>query len=159
MPIRHFTIHLAPDAGRPMPRPREPSPLLVVDDLPADLESTLVRLVRAGYSATVASDGDGALRRVRGQPTRLLVAELFVPCTEGPCVVTVLKRERARLPRLRILVLTRHVGAADEAWAIASGAEGVLHKSSGDEALVRELQRLDEMDDAERAVAAPGGAR
>ena len=52
---------------------------------------------------------------------RLVVSELYIPCTEGACVVTALKQERARLPRLRVLAHSRHTGPADDAWALAAG--------------------------------------
>lgn len=147
MTIRSFSMRLAADAGQGVAPERPPLPLLVIDDRPADLEAALVHLVRAGFATAVAHDGDGALRRVRAELTRLVVSELYVASSEGPCVVAALKRERARLPRLRILVLTRHVSARDQAWALAAGADCVLHKDAGAGALVRELRRLDALDD------------
>jgi CheY-like chemotaxis protein len=85
---------------------------------------------------------------------RLVVAELYIPCAEGACVVTALKQERTRLPRLRVLVHTRHTSPADDAWALAAGCDAVLHKPGSAQALVREVRRLEGVDARE-----PGAAR
>lgn len=123
-----------------------PPTILVVDDQPAALESVLSRLVAAGFATTVAYDGDGALRRVRSQQTHLVVSELYVPCAEGRCVIAALARDRVWLPQLRILVHTRHELPEDDAWALAAGADGVLHKSADVNALLGAVRRLDAMD-------------
>lgn len=129
------------------PRAALPSrTVLVIDDEAESLAAALSQLVAAGFVTVVAADGDGALHRVRTELTQLVVAELYVPCAEGPCVVAALKRERDRLPRLRVLVHTRHVSGADEAWALGAGADALLHKSARPGALVREVERLARLD-------------
>ena len=67
--------------------------------------------------------------------------------------MTALKRDRTRLPRLRILAHTRHTTPADDAWALAAGCDGVLHKPGSARALVREVRRLEGVDALE-----PGSA-
>jgi DNA-binding NarL/FixJ family response regulator len=71
------------------------------------------------------------------------------PRTGGACVVTALKQERTRLPRLRVLVHTRHTSPADDTWALAAGCDGVLHKPGSADALVREVRRLEGHDSNE----------
>lgn len=73
---------------------------------------------------------------------RMVVSEIYIPCSEGSCVVTALKQDRARLPRLRILVHTRHTSPADVEWALAAGADTIVYKPAQDGALVREVARL-----------------
>ncbi len=138
-----------PAAGRPAGA----APVLVIDDDPAAATVTLGRLAASGYPTTAEADGDAVLRLVRTEVMRLVVSELYIRCAEGACVVTALKQDRARLPRLRVLVHTRHTSAADDAWALAAGCDGVLHKPGSGETLVREVRRLDGMDAVE-----PGGA-
>jgi CheY-like chemotaxis protein len=86
---------------------------------------------------------------------RLVVSELYIPCAEGRCVVTALKSDRLRLPRLRVLVHSRHTAPADDAWALAAGCDALLHKPASARALEREVRRLDGSDDA---APAPVGA-
>jgi CheY-like chemotaxis protein len=116
--------------------------VLVIDDDPGGAATTLGWLATAGYPTAAEPRGDAVLRLVRAELIRLVVSELYVPCTEGACVVTALKQERARLPRLRVLVHSRHTAASDDAWALAAGCDGVLHKPGSAAALAREVRRL-----------------
>jgi CheY-like chemotaxis protein len=93
---------------------------------------------------------------VRTEVMRLVVSELYIPCAEGTCVVTALKADRTRLPRLRVLVHTRHTAAADDAWALAAGCDAVLHKPGSAGALVREVRRLEGADPTEPGAGAGG---
>ena len=120
-----------------------PTPVLVIDDEPAGAATTLGWLAGAGYPTAAESDGDAVLRLVRTEVMRLVVSELYIPCGEGACVVTALKQDRTRLPRLRVLVHTRHTAAADDAWALAAGCDALLHKPASAAACVREVRRLD----------------
>jgi CheY-like chemotaxis protein len=121
-------------------------PVLVIDDDAAGATTTLRRLAEAGYPTAAEADGDAVLRLVRAELMRLVVSELYIPCAEGACVVTALKQERTRLPRLRVLIHTRHTTAADDAWALAAGCDAVLHKPGSAAALVREVRRLEGVD-------------
>ena len=119
------------------------SPVLVVDEDLDAAAGTLAALAPDGYHGVAESDGDAALRYVRGAHVRLVVSELYVKCGEGPCVVTVLKGDRQRLPRLRVLVYTHHEGEVDVEWALATGCDGLVFKSAAPGVLVREVARLD----------------
>lgn len=118
------------------------APVLVIDDAGRG-ETTLRWLADAGYRTASATDGDSVLRLVRTELMHLVVSELYVPCAETTCVVSALKSERMRLPRLRVLVHSRHTSAADDAWALDAGCDGVLHKPGSADALIREVRRLD----------------
>ena len=123
-----------------------PPPVLVIDDDPAGAATTVGWLVDARYPTMSESDGDAVLRLVRARAMRLVISELYIPCAEGACVVTALKQDRRRLPRLRVLVQTRHIGADDDACALAAGCDALLHKPILAASLIREVQRLDGLD-------------
>jgi CheY-like chemotaxis protein len=133
--------HVRPRAGFTIPL--RPPPILVVDDDLASGLETLHILAGAGYPTTAESDGDAVLRLVRAELLRLVISEIHIPCAESPCLVTALMQERARLPRLRVLVHTRHTSLADDAWALAAGCNGILHKPASPAELLREVLRLD----------------
>lgn len=118
-------------------------PIVVVDDDPAGISSTLAALETGGYSGVGEADGDAVLRLVRTALTRLVVSELYIRCADGACVVTALKQDRARLPRLRVLVHTRHTSEADTAWALAAGCDALVPKPAGAAVLLREVRRLE----------------
>ena len=117
--------------------------VLVVDDDPAGVAATLDTLEAGGIAAVGETEGDAALQRARGILTRVAVSELYVASADGPCVVAPLKQDRARLPRLGVLVYTRHTSEADTAWALAAGCDGLVRKPARPGVLVREVRRLD----------------
>ena len=126
-----------------VPPDAQPTPIVVVDDDPAGASSTLAALESGGYPGVGEADGDAVLRLVRTVLTNLVVSELYVPCTEGVCLVTALKQDRARLPRLRVLVYTRHTREADTTWAFAAGCDALVPKPAGAAVLLREVRRLE----------------
>ena len=120
-----------------------PAPVLVIDDDADSAVAILADLAEAGYPGTTVTGGDAVLRLVRAELMRLVISELYIECAEGPCVIAALKNERARLPRLRVVAYSRHRAPDDDAWALAAGADSVLHKPSSARVLVREVRRLD----------------
>lgn len=118
-------------------------PVLVLDDLVDQSVATVTTLHDAGFRAVAESNGDAALRHARTQLTHLMVSELYVPCAEGSCVVSVLKGDRRRLPRLQVLVHTRHTSALDTDWALAAGCDAIVPKGGSSDVLIREIRRLE----------------
>lgn len=118
------------------------APVVVVDDDLAGVTTTRDSLAGGGYAVGVETDGDAVLRHVRASLTRLVVAELYVPCAEGDCLVAALKAERTRIPRLRVLVHTRHTAPADLEWALGAGADAVVPKPARAGVLLQEVGRL-----------------
>ena len=118
-------------------------PIVVVDDEPAGASSTVATLEIGGYPSVAEADGDSVLRLVRTALTHVVVSELYVTCAEGLCVVTALKQDRARLPRIRVLVYTRHTSEEDTAWALAAGCDALVPKPAGPSVLLREVRRLE----------------
>jgi CheY-like chemotaxis protein len=118
------------------------APIIVADDDAGSAVATTESLSARGHGAIAESNGDEVLRRVHGSLTRMVVAELYIPCAEGRCVVTALKKDRTRLPRLRVLVHTRHMQPVDVEWALASGADTIVNKGAAPEVLVFEVERL-----------------
>ncbi len=127
----------------PVASPVQPgAPVLVIDDdLPGAI-ATEETLTAGGYDVEREPDGDAALRSVRGSLMRVVVSELYIPCAEGQCVVAALKENRQRIPRLSVVVYTRHAGAVDVEWALAAGADALVFKSARGNVLLREVGRL-----------------
>ena len=143
-------------SGLNAPGPDVP-PVLLVDDVPADAAASRAILEGGGYRVVEASEGDAVLRLVHGTPMRCVISELYLLCSGGACVVAALKGERDRLPRLRVLVYTRHHSPGDRVWALAAGADGMLHKPASATALLAEVGRLDALRTSARAVAVERG--
>jgi two-component system C4-dicarboxylate transport response regulator DctD len=121
-----------------------PRPLLLVDDDEHSARATEARLVRAGYLVATETRGDAVLKLVRTLFMPLVVTELDIPCADGPCLATVLGRERHRFPRLRVVVLTRHGGPADIVRAIAARCDAICAPGWPGASIVASLRRLDD---------------
>ena len=121
---------------------RSAPPVLIIDDDTGDVAKTAAVLAAGGYALTAQARGDAVLRLVRSKLMRLVVSELYIPCTEGRCIVAALKQDRMRLPRLHVLVYTRHATPADVEWALDAGADAVVAKLARDGILLREVGRL-----------------
>jgi CheY-like chemotaxis protein len=127
----------------PLEESRNTPPVLIVDDVAEHRAATAATLIHDGYPVLATHDGDTVLRQVRARLVRLVVAELYIPCSEGRCVVMCLKQEKARLPRVHVLVHTRHTADADVAWALDAGCDGMVPKTAPAAVLLREVRRLD----------------
>lgn len=106
---------------------------LVIDD-DATFADVLARsLVRRGYSAQIAHNGDVALALVQGQRFDVAILDLKLSETTG---VQLLPKLLAVAPGLRVIILTGYASIATTVEAMKLGAENYLCKpASTDEIL------------------------
>ena len=122
--------------------PEAPLQVLVLDEEREAAREREALLRAAGYDVAIETDGDAALAHVRAARVHLVVSEIYVPCSEGKCAVTALKQERHRLPRLRVLVHTRHTRPDDVEWALSAGADAIVPTHEPPHVLLAEVARL-----------------
>jgi CheY-like chemotaxis protein len=105
---------------------RGPAPLstiVVAGDPDEDARLILASgLTYAGYRLRLAGTGDELLREARADDVSLIVAEVGLPCVEGPCAIEALKRTPA-LQHIPVLAYSAPARAISEARALASGAD------------------------------------
>ena len=82
-------------------------------------------------------------------PTRGSAPPLVIDDPARRLVRAELMRLVMRLPRLRVLVHSRHTSLADDACALEAGCDGVLHKPGSAGPLIGEVRRLDGSDAVE----------
>lgn len=121
---------------------RPSAAILIIDDDPVASAAAEDTLTQAGYRVLAESKGDAALRLMRTAHMRLVVSELYIPSSENGYVVTALKADRARIPRVRVLIHTSHRSPEDIEFALASGADTFVRKPVKPEVLLREVKRL-----------------
>ncbi len=85
------------------------------------------------------SDGQAALEFARANPIDVLVLDLTMPGTDG---FEVLRRVKAELPGVKVLVLTMHANAEYVARAVQDGADGYLLKDSAVQDLVAAIEAV-----------------
>jgi DNA-binding response OmpR family regulator len=79
-------------------------------------------LTYAGYCLRLASTGDELLREARADDVSLVIAEVDLPCAEGPCTIEVLKRT-PELRQIPVLAYSEPARVVSEARALSSGAD------------------------------------
>jgi len=62
---------------------RDPARILVVDDIPDNVEILRMRLGSLGYEVVVAEDGEQALAVVRETPPDLILLDIMMPRIDG----------------------------------------------------------------------------
>jgi DNA-binding response OmpR family regulator len=99
--------------------------ILVVDD-DAEIRELVRRgLALAGYAATVAEDGEAALRVARDEAFDLVVLDRLLPGIDG---LEVCRRLRAADAWLPIVMLTARDAVADRVEGLETGADDYLVK-------------------------------
>ncbi len=108
---------------------RGPAPLstiVVAGDPDEDARLILASgLTYAGYRVRLAGTGDELLREARSEDVSLVIAEVGLPCAEGPCTIEALKHA-PELRHIPVLAYSAPARAVDEARALSSGADRFL---------------------------------
>ncbi|HVB37081.1 MAG TPA: HD domain-containing phosphohydrolase [Vicinamibacterales bacterium] len=143
----------------PVPVPTSPAGcVLIVDDVPANLDLLAAFLVKDGYEVRTASSGEDALEIVQHDPPDLVLLDIVMPGMSGFEVCRQLKRSPAtRL--IPIVLITALQERADRIQGIEAGADDFLTKPVNSHELrarVRSLMRLkrftDDLDSAEAVI-------
>ena len=99
--------------------------VLIVDD-EAEFASTLAeRLALRNFSASVAFDGESALKRLETESFDIVLLDVMLPGMHG---IEVLRRIRAIAPDQAVILLTGQAGAKDGIEGMKQGAKGYLTK-------------------------------
>jgi two-component system response regulator GlrR len=99
--------------------------VLVVDDDPDLLDLIGMRLSAAGYSVTLASSGEEALRCFRLQRPRAVITDLRMEGMDGHALFA---RLHAEAPTVPVIILTAHGTIPDAVAATQRGVFGFLTK-------------------------------
>jgi two-component system, cell cycle response regulator len=133
-----------------------PTRILVVDDVPDNVDILDARLSSRGYAVQTAANGEQALECVRAQPPHLILLDVMMPGMDGHQVARVIKDDEA-LPFIPIILVTALNEAEDVVQGLESGADDYISKPYNFrelEARVRAMLRIkflqDELDQKNR---------
>lgn len=132
--------------------------ILVVDDLPANVQGLQQLLMAEGYSVLTAGDGRQALEVVRESKPDLVLMDVRMPRMDGFEACRALKADPAtRL--MPVVLVTGSIEHADRVRAIDAGADDFLTKpvdptelNARVQSLVRLKRYTDELDSAESVI-------
>jgi two-component system cell cycle response regulator len=143
-----LTLQEASDGG--------PTRILVVDDVPDNVEILDARLSSRGYAIVTASTGEEALDRVKEEPPHLILLDVMMPGLDGHQVARRIKDDET-LPFIPIILVTALNEAEDVVQGLESGADDYISKPYNFrelEARVRAMLRIkflqDELDQKNR---------
>src|SRR5947209_7366363 len=123
---------------------REPALILVVDDVPDNVDILQMRLESQGYEVVTAGDGAEALQKTRELLPDLILLDIMMPKMDGIETVKRLKAD-ASLPFIPVILVTAKADASDVVAGLESGGDDYLTKPVDHAALsarVRAMLRI-----------------
>ena len=134
---------------------RDPPLILVVDDVPDNVDILQMRLEAQGYEVTTAGDGLEALEKVCALLPDLVLLDVMMPKLDGIETVKRLKAD-ASLPFIPVILVTAKADASDVVAGLESGGDDYLTKPVDHAALsarVRAMLRIKALHDTVQAQA------
>ena len=128
---------------------RDPPLILVVDDVPDNVDILQMRLEAQGYEVMTAADGLEALEKVRALLPDLVLLDVMMPKLDGIETVKRLKAD-ASLPFIPVILVTAKADASDVISGLESGGDDYLTKPVDHAALsarVRAMLRIKALHD------------
>ncbi len=106
---------------------REPPLILVVDDVPDNVDILQLRLESQGYEVVTAGDGEAALAVIRDKLPDLVLLDIQMPKLDGIETVKQLKADKA-LPFIPVILVTARADAKDVVAGLEAGGDDYLTK-------------------------------
>jgi len=135
---------------------RDPPLILIVDDMPENLDIVEMRLAAQNYKVAKAVDGEDALEKTRSLTPDLILLDIMMPKLDGIEVTRRLKADAA-LPFIPIILLTAKADTKDVVTGLEAGANDYLTKPVDHGSLVarvRSMLRIKALQDTVQAQAA-----
>jgi len=128
---------------------KEPVRVLVVDDLPDNVEILRARLESRGYDVDTAADGEQALAAVHAAPPHVILCDVMMPGIDGYEVARRIKQD-ASLPFIPIILVTALSDTDNIVQGLNTGADDYIAKPyhfQELEARVRAMLRIKRLQD------------
>jgi adenylate cyclase len=128
---------------------RDPPLILVVDDVPDNVDILQMRLESQGYEVATAQDGAEALQKTRELMPDLVLLDIMMPKMDGIETVKRLKADTS-LPFIPVILVTAKADSKDVIAGLESGGDDYLTKPVDHAALsarVRAMLRIKALHD------------
>jgi adenylate cyclase len=120
---------------------RTPALILVVDDVPDNVEILQLRLESQGYEVIAAADGEAALAVIREQQPDLVLLDIMMPKLDGIGAVKAMKADPG-LPFIPVILVTARADAKDVVAGLEAGADDYLTKPVDQAALMARVRAM-----------------
>jgi len=101
--------------------------VLIVDDVPLNLELQKTYLASSGYQVVVATDGEEALQKVESEKPDLVLLDVMMPKLNGFEVCQILKND-PRTQFIPVILVTALQDVEDRVRGIEAGADDFISK-------------------------------
>jgi len=120
---------------------RELPLILVVDDVPDNVDILQMRLESQGYEVITAGDGEAALAVVRDKLPDLVLLDIMMPKLDGISTVKQLKADPS-LPFTPVILVTARADAKDVIAGLEAGGDDYLTKPVDQAALMARVRAM-----------------
>src|SRR6202140_1476654 len=120
---------------------REPPLILVVDDVPDNVDILQMRLQSQGYEVISAGAGEAALAVVRDRLPDLVLLDIMMPKLDGIAAMKQLKAD-ASLPFIPVILVTARADAKDVIAGLEAGGDDYLTKPVDQAALMARVRAM-----------------
>ena len=120
---------------------REPPLILVVDDVPDNIDILQMRLESQGYDVIAAADGEQALAVVHERLPDLVLLDIMMPKLDGIAAMKQLKADPS-LPFIPVILVTARADNKDVIAGIEAGGDDYLTKPVDQAALMARVRAM-----------------
>lgn len=117
------------------------SKVLVVDDVPSELEMIGRILQNDGLEVLRAGDGEQAIACIRETPPDIVVLDVVMPRMNGFEVIREIRSDE-KTARLPVVFCTQKNTQIDRSWGMDLGADAYLSKPFEPQQLIEIIRRL-----------------
>ena len=120
---------------------RNPPLILVVDDIPENLDIVRMRLEAHSYAVVTACDGEDGLAKARACAPDLILLDIMMPKIDGISVLRELKKDQS-LDFVPILLLTAKADRSDVIAGLDAGGDDYLTKPIDQATLIARVRSM-----------------
>jgi len=114
--------------------------ILIVDDLPTEVQLMQQAISRLGHSSIVATDGEQALEMVRRETPDLVLLDVVLPRMDGFQVCRKIKKD-AQTAKIPVILVSSKTQESDKFWGLKQGATAYICKPFAAEELADTVSR------------------
>ena len=103
------------------------SKILIVDDLPTEVQLMQSAIANLGHSTMVATDGEQALDLTRRENPDLVLLDVVLPRMDGFQVCRKIKKD-PQTAKIPVILISSKTQDSDKFWGIKQGASAYICK-------------------------------
>ena len=103
------------------------SKILIVDDLPTEVQLMQQAISQLGHSTIVATDGEQALEMAKREQPDLVLLDVVLPRMDGFQVCRKIKKD-ALTARIPVILVSSKTQESDKFWGLKQGASAYICK-------------------------------